>query len=467
MRKLVLRIFNIALCVMSAFVIVMLFTQPVVDFNIGYKVSADQIVEVFEKNIPEDKRSGINIQSIVGTEDLEVGMSLKIETKTMTSLKDKSDDEKIALLKTEVFTPAVKSVVENERVKTIIENLAKEIAKKAAKMALKSAFENYMVKDEDKGNSDFLENAGIDDSFYDSHVDALYDSITKKDADLDSVTDAICDCITDAMNLLGAQEGSEYDAYSSDAAEIKADIDEKKTEIKQELENTLKEYNLVDEDGNITSVDDAMALILQKMMDEANGSSSGGEEKPSLHAPRYADPSEEDVEKEKKSLTDTVCDAAWKMIDEKVFEGDTKTTICNVLGYIGQYGSIVLYVFMGMWALLFVFALLHIFLPKKPYIYTGFFFWFFFVLIGIFQIALGGIPLISSNAMEIATKFGATLPDSMSKLTFSLKSCFSYSFVVSVILFIFAIVYACFARKVKKERKAERRARRHAARAAQ
>ena len=111
MRKLVLRIFNIALCVMSAFVIVMLFTQPVVDFNIGYKVSSDQIVEVFEKNIPEDKRSGINIQSIVGTEDLEVGMSLKIETKTMTSLKDKSDDDKIALLKTEVFTPAVKSVV--------------------------------------------------------------------------------------------------------------------------------------------------------------------------------------------------------------------------------------------------------------------------------------------------------------------------------------------------------------------
>ena len=467
----VLRIFNIILIALSAIAIGFIAFTPLMQMNVDYTVETTDLENVFKGKL-DSANGGVTDQELhdiiveqTGGDGIQFSLSLKLESKGMKKMRDASNDERIQALYDEVFKPVIQQVIDNKEIKAVVNELARTMAKKMAKKTIKDQIFSHLVGEDDKSKSDFLDNAGVTDEFLDQQVDSIYNALTAENASISSVADSIINVLKDTTHQFQNATGAEYDSYSEGGSNYTSDeeIDAKKEEIENTLKESLEANNLADEDGNILSVDDALALIISKMMDEANAStsssSSSEDKEESIVLHHYADSSDEDAktEENKKTLSDVISDAAWKVINDNVFKDEsTKNTIGDMVGLVSKYGMIVQYVFMGMWAILAVFALLKIFSRKKPYVYMGFFWWFAIVLFGIIEVVFGAFLFI--KPILTALKGTVSLPAALMNLNFSLYSNLSVCWICNTVLFFFSIAYAVIAHKAKVNYKVEKRA---------
>lgn len=478
--KLVLRIFNFILIGIAAVAMAFIAFTPLMQMNLNYTVETDTICNVFKGKLGEDgdNISESELRDIIvdktGGDGIKFSLTLKLESKGMKKMRDASNDERIDALYDEVFKPVIDQVVGNEEIKGVISGIAEAMAKKMAKKAIKDNLFNHITGD-DHQTDEFLAGAGIDDTYIDSKVDDLFEALTAENASVDTVTDEIVDIIKDLNGKIAGAEGSEYDEWRATSEKSDEDIDGMRTEIKETLQEALETGNLVDDDGKILSVDEALALIIEKAMNGESlsslGGSSGegeGEGSESLVLPKYAESSETSLSEEeqkteetKKSLSEVVSEAAWKMIEENIMKDEsTKNTIGDILGMVSKYGMIVQYVFLGMWGILAVFAILKSISRKKPYVYMGFFWWFALILFGIIELVFGALLFI--KPILTVLKGTITLPEALMGLDFSIYSNLSVCWICNTVLFFFSIAYAVIGHKVKKQYKADKRAKKAA-----
>ena len=479
--KNVLRIFNIILIAISAIAIGFIAFTPLMQMNVDYTVETTDLENVFkgklgsgDDSISDEELHKIIVEQTNG-DGIQFSLSLKLETKGMKKMRDASNDERVQALYDEVFKPVIQQVIDNDEIKGVINELAKTMAKKMAKKTLKEQIRENLVSGDDKENENFLDDIGITDQFLDKQTETIYNALTgnggETKATVDGVADAIISVLENTMDVFAqaAADNPEYAEYGVGGSEYKSDeeLQGMKEEITSQLENMLVDNNLAETDPEtgettILSVDEALAMIIEQMMNQAtdssSSSSSSGEESHSLILAHYADSSAEEeakTEENKKTLSEVVSEAAWKLINDNVFKDEsTKNTIGDILGMVSKYGVIVQYVFMGMWAILAIFAALKIFSKKKPYVYMGFFWWFAIVLFGLIEVVFGALLFIK----PILNVLPVTLPDALAKLSFSLYSNLSVCWICNTVLFFFSIAYAIIAHKVKVDYKVEKRA---------
>ena len=487
----VLRIFNIILIAISAVAIGFVALTPLMKMNVDYTVQTTDLENVFKGKLGsgEDSISDEELHNIIvegtGGDGIKFSLELKLESKGMKKMRDGTNDDRVQVLYDEVFKPVIQQVIDNEEIKGVINELAKTMAKKMAKKTLKEQIRENLIGDADKENDAFLEEIGITDQFLDQQTETIYNALTgnggETTATVSGVTDAIVDVLSNTMDVFVQAANSnpdEYGEYGEGGTnyhdfEDATEVAELKEEINKQLETMLVDNNLAEKDpetGEVTivSVDEALAMIIEQMMNQAtnssSSSSSSSEESHSLILAHYADSSAEEeakTEENKKTLSEVVSEAAWKLINDNVFKDDaTKNTIGEVLGMVSKYGVIVEYVFMGMWGLLAIFALIKIFSKKKPYVYMGFFWWFAIVLFGIIELVFGAFLFI--KPILTALKGTVAIPEALAGLEFSLYSNLSIVWICNTVLFFFSIAYAIIGHKVKRDYKMEKRARKAA-----
>ena len=498
--KTVLRIFNIILIALSAVAISFIVFTPLLEMNVNYTVQTTDLENVFKGKLGEgeDSISEEELHDIIVSEThgdgIKFSLSLKLEREGLKKMRDGTNDDRINALYDTVFKPVIQQVIDNEEVKGVVNSLAKTMAKKMAKKTLKEQIRDNLLSEEDKANENFLNEIGITDEFLDQQTETIYNALTgnggETKATVSGVTDAIVDVLSNTMDVFveAAASNSEYAEYGEGGAnyidfENSEEVAELKETINEQLESMLVDNNLAEKDpetGEVTilSVDEALAMIIEQMMNQSSGgdsSSSGSSEpepepEPSIILRHYENTSastsqseeEKEVEENKKTLSEVISEAAWKAINDNVFKDEnTKATIADALSYTGKYGVIAEYVFMGMWAVLAIFAFIKIFAKKKPYVYMGFFWWLAIVIFGLIELVFGAMLFI--QPILGALKSVVSLPEALLSLDFSLYSCFSICWICNTVLFFFSIAYAIIGHKVKVNYKVEKRAAKAAA----
>lgn len=494
--KTVLRIFNIILIALSAVAICFVAFTPLLEMNVNYTVQTTDLENVFKGKLGEgeDSISEEELHDIIVTEThgdgIQFALSLKLDRDGMKKMRDGTNDDRINALYDSVFKPVIQQVIDNEEVKSVVNSLAKTMAKKMAKKTLKEQIRDNLLSEEDKANENFLNEIGITDEFLDQQTETIYNALTgnggEEKATVSGVTNAIVDVLSNTMDVFvqaANNNPSEYGEYGEGGTnyidfENSTEVAELKETINEQLETMLVDNNLAEKDpetGEVTilSVDDALAMIIEQMMNQSSNSSSSSsssgssepkpEPEPSIILHHYENSSEEEkTEENKKTLSEVISEAAWKAINDNVFKDEnSKATIANVLGYTAKYGVIVEYVFIGMWAVLAIFALIKIFAKKKPYVYMGFFWWLAIVVFGLIEVVFGALLFI--KPLLTALKSVVALPEALMGLDFSMYSCLSVCWICNTVLFFFSIAYAIIAHKVKVDYKVEKRAAKAAA----
>lgn len=495
--KTVLRIFNIILIALSAVAISFIVFTPLLEMNVNYTVQTTDLENVFKGKLGEgeDSISEEELHDIIVSEThgdgIKFSLSLKLERDGLKKMRDGTNDDRLNALRDVVFKPVIQQVIDNEEIKGVVNSLAKTMAKKMAKKTLKEQIRDNLLSEEDKANENFLNEIGLTDEFLDQQTETIYNALTgnggETKATVDGVADAIISVLENTMDVFvqAAADNPEYAEYGVDGENYKSDeeLQSMKEEITSQLENMLVENNLAETDPEtgettILSVDEALAMIIEQMMNQGgsgDSSSSGSSEpepepEPSIILRHYENTStstsqseeEKQVDDNKKTLSEVITEAAWKTINDNVFKDEnTKKTIADSLGYTAKYGVIAEYVFMGMWAILAIFAFIKIFAKKKPYVYMGFFWWLAIVIFGLIELAFGAMLFI--QPILGALKSVVSLPEALLSLDFSLYSCFSICWICNTVLFFFSIAYAIIGHKVKVNYKVEKRAAKAAA----
>ena len=499
--KTVLRIFNIILIALSAVAISFVAFTPLLEMNVNYTVQTADLENVFKGKLGEgeDSISEEELHDIIETEThgdgIKFSLSLKLERDGLKKMRDGTNDDRIEALYDSVFKPVIQQVIDNEEVKGVVNSLAKTMAKKMAKKTLKEQIRDNLLSEEDKANENFLNEIGITDEFLDQQTETIYNALTgnggETKATVSGVTDAIVDVLSNTMDVFiqaATNNPDEYGEYGEGGAnyidfENSEEVAELKETINEQLETMLVDNNLAEKDpetGEVTilSVDEALAMIIEQMMNQSgsgDSSSSGSSEptpepEPSIILHHYENTStstsaseeEKEVEENKKTLSEVISEAAWKAINDNVFKDEnTKATIADSLGYTAKYGVITEYVFMSMWAILAIFAFIKIFSKKKPYVYMGFFWWFAIVIFGLIELVFGAMLFV--QPILGALKGVVSLPEALLTLDFSLYSCLSVCWICNTVLFFFSIAYAIIGHKVKVDYKVEKRAAKAAA----
>ncbi len=493
--KTVLRIFNIILIALSAVAISFIVFTPLLEMNVNYTVQTTDLENVFKGKLGEgeDSISEEELHDIIVTEThgdgIKFSLSLKLEREGLKKMRDGTNDDRINALKDEVFKPVIQQVIDNEEIKGVVNSLAKTMAKKMAKKTLKEQIRDNLLSEDDKENENFFNEIGLTDEFLDQQTETIYNALTgnggEEKATVDGVANAIISVLENTMDVLAqaaADNPDEYGEYGVSGSEYKSDaeLEDMKSQITSQLEKMLVDNNLAEttedpETGKkvttILSVDEALAMIIEQMMsqggsgDSSSSGSSEPEPEPSIILRHYENSSDDEKKKtddNKKTLSEVVSEAAWKTINDNVFKDEnTKTTIADSLGYTAKYGVIAEYVFMGMWAVLAIFAFIKIFAKKKPYVYMGFFWWLAIVIFGLIELVFGAMLFI--QPILGALKSVVSLPEALLSLDFSLYSCFSICWICNTVLFFFSIAYAIIGHKVKVNYKVEKRAAKAAA----
>lgn len=270
----------------------------------------------------------------------------------------------------EFINPTIDTVVEQ------IEPTFTRVAKAAARSSIKSMVEANLQQS--IGDADLYQKLGEADPSLSSEqlsndINAIIDEFGSDDATLDSVNAIYNEIYNKYSTALGNPAKSEE-------------------ETKEEIKETLEQYNLIDEDGNITSMDEAIAALLGDML---NGNSEpandeGDEEPAAVVLRRMLNPYyEEDGEGAAETEGSAVANELKQFIHGKLQNSEL------VLGF--RIAGIVWAVFVLGWAIKLLQCIICLF-RKKPYIRVE----VIGIIAGIVQVLLALI----SGLLLLAFKFG-------------------------------------------------------------
>ena len=272
----------------------------------------------------------------------------------------------------EFINPTIDGIVEE------IEPTFSRVAKSAAKSSIKTMVENELKKTIPDG-SDLYQQLGevnpeLNSESLSNDIGTIIDELDKDGATVETVNEVFNQIYNKYNTALGNPEKSE-------------------TDTKNELQETLEKYDLVDEDGNITSIDDAIAALLGDLLgnNESNDESSEEGNEDDLPAPialrKMLNPNYEGEE-----VTEEESAVAAEF---KTFVNSKLNAESVAMGF--KIAGIVWAVFVLAWAIKLLQCIICLF-RKKPYIRVE----IIGIIAGIVQVVLALI----SGLLLLAFKFG-------------------------------------------------------------
>lgn len=352
--KLVLRIFNIAIMLLSLVATVFLFASPSFSFNSNIALD----INSFSQFVPDNEFThDLNFVDLLGTDTIQVRVKFSLDAGGVSKIMN-GDRE---IINKEILEKNVDEIVGilHEPVDLITEltirNFLKTVITNEITYAVDEARAKYDPDGVGSSTEEIMNEVGMDEAYFDAFTYSLYNSANQEGSTTDTVGEALYSEIDEA--LAKAEESGMVDTSSF--------TDEKKEDLKTYFVSVLNDMNLIEDDGVTIR---PIGLISYIYMIDFLSQQLDGKVAPS-ELERQPGESLQDQSNRVLNLY------ILTMMPEMVYQ---------VIGYVSLGLFIGLFVFAGVWALLFVITLLRT-LTKKPWTIFGFWFW----PIGSLQLILG------------------------------------------------------------------------------
>ena len=245
--KLIIRILNFIIMAVCAAATVMLFTPPAFSFNSNIAVD----VASFAKFVPETKYTkDFNIVDLVGADSIHVGIKFDMKAtelyEVMGGDRDKINDKLVSnnvdgIVK-ELHEPV--DLITDFTIRYVIAAIVKEQITDQVNAAAEKYKERYPEEASEEGVQEIMDDAGINDEYFDRFSNALYNEADREGATIDSVDVVLINQVNDALVM--AEDTGLVDTSSFD--------DSVKETIKTTLNGTLNDLHLVNEDGSLKRI---------------------------------------------------------------------------------------------------------------------------------------------------------------------------------------------------------------------
>ena len=411
--KIAIRILNVIIMAISVAACVFLFMPPAFSFNSRVTIN----VATFSEFVPKTEYSNdINIPELLGTDSIYVGMKFSLDAQGIMDMKD-GNREKI---NSSLIDESLKSTIESlhEPIDLITEYAIraniKRLIKEQVTNSVDQAVQTYNSKaGMNAKTEDIMNEVGLDDAYFTNFSNALYDAANADGATLDSTSGVLLGQIDDAL----------VRAESSGAADTSSFGEEQKQTIANSMEDVFKSLNLIQEDGVHLKKISAISYIY--IADYIKSQLTETHDEAELA--KKADESDEAY--------------ADRML-ELFIKDKMPDLFYQIVGYVSLGLFIGLFVFAGVWAILFLITLIKTF-TKKPWTIFGF--W----IVGVVELIIGfGLTAITKLVLSKfdVSKFG--LP--IKQVLVSIKTYALIPSILFVVMIVVGIVYAFFKKACKK-----------------
>ena len=427
--KIKLKIMNIIYLLLSAAAMVWYAITPFFKASVNWNVTAESLKVLVSDDALKD--FGVTVDDLFSEqESFDLKVELTIDHKMLMDVWTTEDGN--SYVTQNVVKPNVDAIISD------VEPVLKNVVKAAAKGMLTTMVEDQLgdILGENEDLYEKLAESGLSKEDVQESIGTVMDTLLSDEAQtIDSVSEVL---------------STEYNKY----ADALGGEEKTPEQLKEDLLPQLQEYGLVDEEGNITDINEAIAALLEGML-------AGGEELPEgidiptghivrrLFTPNAETPPEEPTKEN--PLTAKLVEVINNAIND-----DVKGYI--VLGLKGM--GIALVAFMFVWFIK-LFRCLISFFKKKPFIRTS----PLGIIFGIVQLVLGIITFalilvfkfdLLAKAAEIpfVGDFVAMIPSGLTlALTFS-------AFIPAALLivnFLYSGIYGITKRRFKKAYKLDKR----------
>lgn len=415
--KVAIRLFNVIIMALSLAATFFLFYPPTLSFNSNIALD----VQEFSKFVPETTYSaGINIPELLGTNEIHVGIKFSLDFNGINEIKDGNRDK----INQHIIIDNVNDMIDllHEPVDLITDFTIRSVIKKTIIEEV-----TQQVEDAKNGSGsgssaqDIMDEVGMDDEYFTNFSNALYDSANENNATIDSVSDVLYEQIDEALERAEGSGLVDKPEFSQ----------EKREAIKTNLLGIFNELKLVKDDGTLVRISEISYLYL------------------SAHLKTELQTKVSDPTTLEQGATESVPAYADRLLSTYVLIM-MPDMFYQIVGYTSLGLFIGLFVFTGIWAILFLITLIKTF-TKKPWTIFGPWFW----ILGLLQIVFG---------IGLTVTFKFILPSYLNVAQFGLplKSVIlvprTYALIPSMIfagLIIIAIVYAIIRSAAKKEVKGQ------------
>ena len=411
--KAAIRIFNLIILALSGAAAFFLFYPPILSFNSNITLD----VNTFSKFVPETTYSTtIDIPQLLGTNEIHVGIKFALDYKGVNEVKDGNKDK----INQYIIQQNVDDMINllHEPIDLITDFTIRSVIKSTIKNEITTQVE--AAKNGSGSGStaeDIMEEVGMDDVYFTNFSNALYDSANENNATIDSVSDVLYEQIDEA--LAKAQESGLVDKPEFSQ--------EKREEIKTNLLSIFNELKLVKADGTLVRISELpymyMSTYLKTELTGKVTDPSTLDQGPTESNPAYAD-----------RLLNTYI---LLMMPDAFYQAVGYTSLGLFIG---------LFVFVGIWGILFLITLIKTF-TKKPWTIFGPWFW----IIGFLQVVLG-------LGLTVVGKFILPKYLNVAALNLPIKQIIlaprTYALIPSMIylgLIILAIIYAIMRSSLKRQ----------------
>ena len=412
--KIAIRILNIIIMAISVAAGVFLFMPPAFSFNSKVTIN----VATFSQFVPETEYSkDIDIPTLLGTDSIYVGVRFKLDVPGISEMKDGDKDK----INDKLIAENLKEMIEllHEPIDLItdftIRANIKRLVQEQITANVDEAVKTYNSKSGSNSKTeDVMEEVGINDAYFTNFSNALYDAANSDGATVDYVNEVLLDQVNEALKR----------AEKSGAADTSSFGDSQKQALSDSFLGIFTSLNLVEEDGvHLKKISSIAYMYLAnylkgelKSYDEATLARQSGEDD-EAYADRLLD----------LFVKDKMPDLFYKIV-----------------GYVSLGLFIGLFVFAGVWAILFLITLIKTF-TKKPWTIFGFWFW----IVGVVELIVGfGLTAITKLVLSRfdVSKFGLPIKE----VLISIKTYALIPSILFVVTIVIGIVYAFFRSACKK-----------------
>ena len=417
--KLIIRILNFVIMAICAAATVFLFMPPAFSFNSNVAID----VASFSKFVPETEYTkDLNIVDLVGADSIHLGIKFDLAAtelyQVMGNDRDKINDKIISKnvddIVKEMHEPV--DLITDFTIRYVIKSIIEQQITEQVNAAVESYKDKYPEETSEKGLQEILDDAGINDTYFTDFSNALYNEANREGATLETADQVLVDQVNDAL----------YRASETGLVDTSNFNDEVVQTILGTLNKTLDDLHLVNEDGSLKPIGKIAYIYLSDYLKKQLTGKVDAETEAQLA--QKTDEKDEDY--------------ADRLLGIFVLT-QMPNLFYQIVGYISLGLFIGLFVFAGIWVLLFLITLLKTF-TKKPWTIFGFWFW----LVGFIEVIMGiGITIFGKFILPTINISSLGLP-----LASVILVPRTYAIIPSLLflaMIAFAVVYGIFKEAAK------------------
>ncbi len=475
--KIIAIVMNIIVVAICAVAISAFFIKPLFSFSANVTLTPE-MMDMVKKQLPEDSGSAgdgeisereimEDVLTQIGKDNITVSAGITLQTAEVLSSLSASEEETKTTISS-IIENNVNSIIDNfsGSIDKVVESLSKSVVKVSVKSTLKAEIEKQEIKD-DNGNTmtvdEVLTDLGLTDEYLDDTTQKLLDAMKDENATTDTIADEAINVVNEVLNKVNENAKAEDAKEAYKNLEIPAELDDaKKQEVKDAVTKILNDY--ADEDGKV-NLDNVIYTLIGQALDKQNNENDNTEEAAAdeeiLVTMSTESGSSESGESgssgEKKQYTK---EDVKQMLHDRVMENVTDQVLSGITLALKILSGVIIFTF-AIWGWL-VFKIIVKLIARNPMIKLWPPIWFGNVLFPILYAIPSAIAFLFGNIGSLPANISAQLQSALgesayssfisvgSSISLEATSCTFITFIMTIVLFVYSIVYWIVRNKYKR-----------------